>query len=107
MPIRCEGLDLQPVLDVLACPIAPFPINYLGLPLSPVRLTRNQLQPMMDKVARHVPTWKTNLLQKNGRLILVDSTLVATAIYPMLMLNLPPWFFQRVDKILRSFFWTG
>ena len=42
-PIRCEGLNLQPVLDVLDCPLKQFPITYLGLPLSSIRLTKNQL----------------------------------------------------------------
>ena len=76
----------------------------MGLPLSPIRLTKNQLQLAIDKVARHVPTWKANLLQKSGRLTLVDSMLVATAIYPMIVLDLPPWFFVRINKILRNFF---
>ena len=46
-------------------------------------------------------------LQKSGRLTLVDSTLVATTIYTMLVLDLQPWFFDRVEKILRNFFWAG
>ena len=31
-PIRCESIDLQPVMDVLACPLKPLPVRYLGLP---------------------------------------------------------------------------
>ena len=106
-PIRCEGIDLQPILEVLACPVREFPIQYLGLPLKIGRLTKSDLQPLVDKVAGHVPTWKAGLLKRSGRLILMDSTLTATPVYHMLALDLPPWFFQCVDKLLRGFFWSA
>ena len=103
-PICCTNLDLQPILATLACPLKEFPIQYLGLPLSPFRLTRNQLQPMVDKLARKTPKWKAGMLQKSGRLVLLDSALVSAAIYPMMALDLPPWFFKQADKIFRRFF---
>jgi hypothetical protein len=43
--IRCTEENLRQVTDVLQCPAKPFPIQYLGLPLSPVRLTKADLQP--------------------------------------------------------------
>ena len=103
-PIRCEEVDLQPVLDVLECPIRNFPIQYLGLPLSVGRLSKSDLQPLIDKVAGHVPTWKAGLLKKSDRLILMDSTLTATPVYHMLSIDLPPWFFACVNKLLWGLF---
>ena len=102
--IRCAGLNLQPILDIWDCPIRHFPIQYLGLPLSLTRLAMGALQPLLDKVAGHVPTWKASLLEKSGRTILIDSTLTATAVYHMLSLDLPPWFFEAMNKLLRGFF---
>jgi hypothetical protein len=56
-PIHCEGVDLQPIMDILGCLVEGFPIQYLGLPLSVVRLSKAELQPLVDKMARSVPAW--------------------------------------------------
>ena len=68
-PIRCDGIDLQPILQVLGCPLKTFQIQYLGLPLSVGHLTKAEIQPLVDRLARHVPSWKASLLQRSGRLI--------------------------------------
>lgn len=106
-PIRCEGIDMQPILEALGCPIQSFPIQYLGLPLSLFRLSKTDLQPLVDKVASGVPTWVAALLKKSGRLVYLNSKLAATPIYHMLSLDLPPWFFNVVNKLLRGFFWSA
>jgi hypothetical protein len=93
-------------MDILRYPLQQFDVQYLGLPLSLVRLSKRDLQPLVDKVAAHVPTWKAKLLERSGRLVLVNSTLSATPIHHMLALDLPPWFFSCVDKMLRGFFWS-
>jgi hypothetical protein len=43
----------------------------------------------VDKIAGHIPTWKASMLERSGRLILIDSSIVATPIYHMLYLDLP------------------
>jgi hypothetical protein len=105
--IRCDEIDLQPIMTVLQCPIRQFHVQYLGLPLSLVRLSKRDLQPLVNKVAGHVPTWKASLLERSGRLVLLDSTLAATPIYHMLSLDLPPWFFNCLNKLLKGFFWSA
>jgi hypothetical protein len=62
-PIRCDNVDLQPILGVLSCAVGQFPVQYLGLPLSVTRLSKSDLQPLVDKV----PTWKASLMKKSGR----------------------------------------
>jgi hypothetical protein len=60
--IRCESLDVDPIVLALPCGTAQFPCTYLGLPLSPTRLPRAWLQPYVDKLANRLPTWKGALL---------------------------------------------
>jgi hypothetical protein len=100
-------VDLQPILDVLGCPVAVFPIKYLGLPLSVHRLSKADLQPLVDKMARSVPAWSAALLKKSGRLIYINAKLAASPLYHMLSLDLPPWFFNVCNKLLRGFFWSA
>ena len=40
VPIRCQGLDINDILDTLLARRATFPIKYLGLRLSPSRLRK-------------------------------------------------------------------
>ena len=55
--------------------IDPFPITYLGIPLGLRKLQKNELQPLVDKVANQLPSLKANLLNKAGRTVLIKSTL--------------------------------
>jgi hypothetical protein len=47
------------------------------------------------------------MLERSGRLILIDSSIAATPIYHMLCLDLPQWFFDYANKIERGFFWSA
>ena len=105
--IRGEDAKIQEVLQILECPAVQFPIRYLRLPLSPRRLTKMDLQPFVDSAAGHLPTWKASMLRHAGRLVLINSTLTATAIYPMLVLDLLQWFLACIDKLCRGFLWRG
>jgi hypothetical protein len=65
------------VQQLLPCNLAEFPCHYLGLPLSLKKLTKDQLQPLVDKIADQLPGWKTDLLTRLGRKVLVQIVLTA------------------------------
>lgn len=39
---------------------------YLGLPLTPKKLSKAQLQPIIDKLTDLLPGWKANLMTRAG-----------------------------------------
>jgi hypothetical protein len=43
-----------------------FLCKYLGLPLSLCKLTRAQIEPIIDKIADKLPGWKADLLKMAG-----------------------------------------
>ena len=47
------------------------------------------------------------MLTHGGRLILVQSVLSAIAIFHLLSLEPPAWFFKAIDKIRHAFLWNG
>lgn len=67
--IRCNTEDAAHVVAHLGCPIVDFPLTYLGIPLKLRRPTAGQLQPVVDKVAGKLPSWKAWLMNKAGALL--------------------------------------
>jgi hypothetical protein len=92
---------------ILQCQIAPFPIRYLGLPLSTAKLPKIEVQRTIDAVARRLPTCQGPLMAKSGRLIWVKSVLAAIPIYCMMADGLPPWARAEIDAVCRRFLWCG
>uniref|UniRef100_A0A453GG09 Reverse transcriptase domain-containing protein n=1 Tax=Aegilops tauschii subsp. strangulata TaxID=200361 RepID=A0A453GG09_AEGTS len=73
--IRCDGDMAAPAIANLGYPTAAMPVTYLGIPLTLGRPTAAQLQPLVDKTAGKLPTWKAHLMNKAGRLAFVKSVL--------------------------------
>ena len=45
--------------------------KYLGLPLTLKKLTKEQVQPIIDRIADQLPGWKAELMTKAGRMVQV------------------------------------
>lgn len=56
--------------------MAPFPVKYLGIPLLVRQLSASALQPLVENIAKWLPTWKASLMTKAGCLTLVKSVLM-------------------------------
>jgi hypothetical protein len=88
-PIRCAEDDLVRVRDSLPCPISDFPCHYLGLLLSLGKLSKVQLQALVDKAPSVLPGWKVDLMTKAGRAVYVWFVLRAKMVYVAMALDLP------------------
>lgn len=107
IPIRCAPELVDSVLPCLPCTVASFPCRYLGMPLSPRNLKKEELQQLIDQIANQLQLWQCGFLTEAGRVVLINSVMTATAIYHMLSMDLPPWVLSTIDKIRRSFLWRG
>jgi hypothetical protein len=107
LPIRCDAIDLPSVLGDFQATITGFPCRYLGLPLSLSRLKREDEQSIIDKVASRLPNWKGRILNRAGRLVLVNSVLSSSVTYYMTVFQLSKWALKKIDRIRRRFLWHG
>uniref|UniRef100_A0A8I6WU71 Reverse transcriptase domain-containing protein n=1 Tax=Hordeum vulgare subsp. vulgare TaxID=112509 RepID=A0A8I6WU71_HORVV len=105
--IRCDTEDAAHVVAHLGCPIVDFPLTYLGIPLTLRRPTAAQLQPVVDKVAGKLPSWKAWLMNKAGRLAFAKAILSAIPIHQLLVLAPPKKTIKLLEKIEQGFLWAG
>jgi hypothetical protein len=87
--IRCTGEQVRLATDVFPCSVINFPVHYLGIPLAISRLRKSAWQPMIDKIADKLPTWRGRLMHRSGRLALIKSTLSAIPIHIAISLMIP------------------
>jgi hypothetical protein len=105
--IRCPTEVGELVVQELGCPVLPFPMRYLGLPLGLKKPTAAQLQYLVEAVANRLPGWRASMLNRAGRLELVRSTLAAIPIFALMSLDVQAEILLAIEKILRGFLWKG
>ena len=71
LPIQCSEVDLATIQDLLPCEVLNFLCKYLGLPLTIKKLTKEQFQPIIDRIADQLPGWKADLMTRAGRVVQV------------------------------------
>jgi hypothetical protein len=71
------------------------------------RLCRKDEQVLVNKVADKLPGWKGKLLNKEGRLALVNSVLSSMVIYHMTVFPLSKWAIKKIDRTRCTFLWQG
>jgi hypothetical protein len=102
-PIQCSDDEKTLVQQLLPSEMSDFKCRYLGLPLSFRKLTRDQLQPIIDRIADQLLGWKADLLTKPGRTISVQFVLAGRLIYLAMAIDLPAWCLKAIDKIRHAF----
>jgi hypothetical protein len=106
-PIRCDDVDLDMVMQPFQCSIQDFPSNYLGLPLHVGQIRRVEVQPLIDKIADRLPTWKGRFLNRGGRLKILNVVLSLIPTYFLTVFAPKKWAIKRIDKLHRGFLWKG
>lgn len=105
--VKCEGFDLQHIMEPFQCPIKSFPCTYLGLPSHVKNIRRVDIQPLIDKVGKRLQTWKGRLLNRAGRLRIINSVLTAIPTYFLTVFRVQKWAIKKIDRLRRSFLWKG
>ncbi|CAM0873946.1 unnamed protein product [Alopecurus aequalis] len=107
LPIRCDDIDINPLLQILRCQQDTFPCTYLGMPLSDKKLRKVHLQSIIDKLDKKAAGSKGRWISIDGRLILVKFVMAAMPVYQLLAIDNPKWTQKVIEKIQWAFLWTG
>ena len=93
--------------SILCCRLEPFPITYLGLPLSLRKLTKQDVQPLLDRFSKKFAGWKPKFLSAGDRLTLIKSVLFALPVHYLSVLELPQSAIKEIDRKCQGFLWKG
>jgi len=89
------------------CVIGSWPIKYLGVPVSGLRLHVMDWVPLDEKLVKRSDGWKGSVLSIGGRTVLIKSCLSSIPIYCMSMYLLLKTIIKRLDRTRKRFFWQG
>jgi mannosylglycoprotein endo-beta-mannosidase len=67
------------------------------------KIRRVDVQPLIDKVGGKLAAWKGRLLNKAGRLRLLNTVLSTIPTYFLTVFRLQKWALKKLDKLRRSF----
>jgi hypothetical protein len=68
VPLHMTQQDTQAIAETLGCPISNLPCTYLGLPLSMSKISRANLQPVIQRIDKRLPGWIPRMLGSGGRI---------------------------------------
>uniref|UniRef100_M8CPV2 Sucrose transport protein SUC3 n=1 Tax=Aegilops tauschii TaxID=37682 RepID=M8CPV2_AEGTA len=88
--IQCTNKTVTTMGIVLSCPVAPFPITYLGLPLSVLKVHHIALKPLVNKIYKKLSTWRASLLSHSEQIALVHRVLNVMPLDLLLYMALSP-----------------
>lgn len=71
----------QHILAILGFSKGELPFRYLGVPLSSMRLSITQCQPLIDKMLGKITSWTSKFLSYAGRVMLIKSVLFGIQTY--------------------------
>lgn len=81
--------------------------KYLGNPLFLGGSKLNSFEDLRTRVESKIMGWKSKLLSRAGRAVLVKSVISSIPSYAMASCKLPLSWCKNVDKMARRFFWIG
>lgn len=73
----------------LGCKLIDIPISYLGIPLGDNSNKASTWSPVIEKVRKKLDTWKSKVLSRAGRLVLIKSVLNSLPLYYMGLFKVP------------------
>jgi hypothetical protein len=98
-PIRCSTEQVELARCILGCEVGSLPFKYLRLPLGIRKVSVAQFQPMVDNAVRRFQPWCAKLMNRGGRMILVQTTLSAMLVHALMSLDVPPETLHAFTKV--------
>jgi hypothetical protein len=90
---------------LFGCKEGEFPFRYLGIPMSPKRLSNKDWRMVEERFQKKLSSWKGKMLSSGGRLVLINSVLSSLPMYMMSFFRIPKGVLEKLDYYRSRFFW--
>lgn len=97
--------EALPWAKILECLVGSFPFEYLGAPIGSNSSKKKHWVPLTKKVRTKLAMWKSTVLSKAGRLVLIKAVLDSLPTYWLGMFKIPVGVAKELEKVKRNFFW--
>jgi len=105
IPMNVEPDVVHRLAHLFSCPVGSLPIKYLGVPLHFEKLSREDIQPLVDKMLKRLTGWRGRLLSYVGKLVLIKSCLASIPVYLLSFIKFPKWAIRILDSHLANYLW--
>ena len=83
------------------------PVRYLGVPLSPRKMTHTNFQPLLDKISARFNSWTIKHLLFAGRFQLIQAVIYSTISFWASMFIIPNECIRILERMCNAFLWNG
>jgi len=105
-PSRMNKRLRDNIARILGCKVGTFPINYLGILISPRKLALSYFSSLVNKIEKSVTFWKKSRISTAGKTILINSNIMSTPIYYLSAYPVPDTILNRISKAAMDLFWS-
>jgi hypothetical protein len=87
-------------------PFRLFSFKYLGVPLRYDNLTREDIQPLVDKILKRIAGWQGRLLSLVARAMLIKTCLASIPVYLLSFIKFPKWAIKIINTHMSNYLWN-
>ena len=84
-----------------------FPTRYLGLPLSPKKISWATLQPFLERIMSKLHSWTVKTLSFAGKVTMIYYVIYGMVNFWSAVFVLPKRFYAKVDSLCSAFLWKN
>ena len=105
VPVNMNEDDAKILSQIFHCKLGDFPLKYLGVPLHYLKLRREDIQYIIDKIIKRICGWKGRLLSYEAKLVLLKACIASIPMYLMSVIKFPKWAINAITSQMAHFFW--
>lgn len=106
VPINLDPEKAHSLAHILCCPLGSFPMKYLGISLHYDNLSREDIQPLVDKLLKKIAGWRGKLLSLTARAMLIKTCLASIPVYLLSFIKFSKWAINLLNTQMANCLWN-